>query len=272
MSGARTMSGRGDGDLLHRQGSTPTEFYHGTSLEAILAIQDTGFRVDLAGSNAGAALDSGVYITTTLEKALNYAKGKPANPNPAAGGVIQLQVDLGRCYTVRSNDRAERMGWAERGYDSAWAAAGIIGEREEHCVRDPARIRVTRVVLGNTREAQRLGYEVRDGRLVASHLPQDPTQQAAAKLRRERAAAQAEAAAAREAADRSAREAQEAQRRAEVAQQTLNAMAQPGYGGDQKISVVVLDPPRAPAPAPPAPAPGMPRSVSHNDCSCCFNV
>ena len=65
----------------------PTEFYHGTSLESILAIQATGFRLDLAGSNAGAALDSGVYITTTLEKALNYAKGKPSNPNPAGRGV-----------------------------------------------------------------------------------------------------------------------------------------------------------------------------------------
>jgi hypothetical protein len=32
----------------------PTVFYHGTSLEAILAIQESGFRVDLAGTNAGA--------------------------------------------------------------------------------------------------------------------------------------------------------------------------------------------------------------------------
>ena len=54
----------------------PTEFYHGTSLEAILGIQANGFRVDLSGSNAGQALGEGVYMTTTLEKALNYAKGK----------------------------------------------------------------------------------------------------------------------------------------------------------------------------------------------------
>ena len=43
----------------------PTEFYHGTSLEAIMAIQESGFRVDLSGSNAGAALGPGVYVTTT---------------------------------------------------------------------------------------------------------------------------------------------------------------------------------------------------------------
>ena len=53
----------------------PTEFYHGTSLEAIMAIQESGFRVDLSGSNAGAALGPGVYVTTTLLKALNYAEG-----------------------------------------------------------------------------------------------------------------------------------------------------------------------------------------------------
>jgi hypothetical protein len=31
----------------------PVEFYHGTSIEAALDIQDNGFRVDLSGTNAG---------------------------------------------------------------------------------------------------------------------------------------------------------------------------------------------------------------------------
>ena len=48
-----------------------TEFYHGTSLAAALKIQDEGFRVDLAGSNAGKMLGPGLYCTTTLEKAVN---------------------------------------------------------------------------------------------------------------------------------------------------------------------------------------------------------
>jgi hypothetical protein len=157
--------GGGGGEVSHYR---PTEFYHGTSLEAILAIQDSGFRVDLSGTNAGAMLGPGVYITTTLAKALNYAKGNAGSLNPAAGGVFQLEVDLGRCYTVRSNTRGERKGWASQGYDSAWAAAGIIGEMEENCVRDPARIRIRNVVLGNTGEAERLGYVVRDGRLGVS--------------------------------------------------------------------------------------------------------
>ena len=146
----------------------PTEFYHGTSLEAILAIQDGGgFRVDLSGSNAGASLGPGVYITTTLEKALNYAKGDPNRPhtlNPAQGGVFQLQVDLGRCYEVKPND-PNKQRWAEDGYDSAWAQVGIIGQREENCVRDPSRVKITNVVLGHTGDAESLGYVVTDGKL-----------------------------------------------------------------------------------------------------------
>ena len=55
-----------------------TEFYHGTSLEAALKIQDEGFRVDLSGTNAGKMLGPGLYCTTTLEKAVNC----PSQPFP----------------------------------------------------------------------------------------------------------------------------------------------------------------------------------------------
>ena len=115
-----------------------------------MAIQETGFRVDLSGSNAGAALGPGVYVTTTLQKALNYAQGTAGKPNWADGGVLVLEVALGRCYRLRSSSQEERTSWAARGYDSAWAAEGVIGIREENCVRDPACIRITNVVLGNT--------------------------------------------------------------------------------------------------------------------------
>ena len=146
----------------------PTEFYHGTSLEAALNIQKSGFNISLSGSNAGAALGSGVYITTTLAKALHYAgrdgvHGK--QPNPAGGAVLKLKVDLGRCYIVRSDSHHQRIAWAANGYDSAWAAEGVIGEREENCVRDPARLQIIDVILGNTGEAKRHGYRVKHGRL-----------------------------------------------------------------------------------------------------------
>ena len=41
-------------------------YYHGTSLEAALAIQANGFRVDLSGSNAGAMLGTGNRFDPTL--------------------------------------------------------------------------------------------------------------------------------------------------------------------------------------------------------------
>lgn len=139
----------------------PKNFYHGTSLEAAISIQKKGFRVDLSGTNAGAALGPGVYITTTLEKALNYAKA-----NPCQGAVLQLEVHLGRCYEVKDDSLAERKAWQERGYDSAWAKEGVIGEREENCVVDPTRVKITNVFLGKTGEAQAAGYTVEDGKLV----------------------------------------------------------------------------------------------------------
>ena len=138
----------------------PTEvFYHGTSLEAALAIQETGFRVDLSGTNAGAMLGSGVYITTTLEKALNYAKVKEH-----AGAIFKLKVDLGKCLELKPNDPHMR-DWHAQGYDSAFSPAGANGQREENCVRDAARIQIDDVILGHTGDAERAGFRVRDGRL-----------------------------------------------------------------------------------------------------------
>ena len=51
--------------------------------------------------------------------------------------------------------------WFQHGYDSAWSATGVIGEREENCVRDPTRIHIQDVLLGNTGEARRARFEVR---------------------------------------------------------------------------------------------------------------
>ena len=69
--------------------------------------------------------------------------------------VKRIRDEVSDPQETSQSDRSERMDWARCGYDSAWAAPGIIGEREENCVRDPARIRITNVVLGNTREARR---------------------------------------------------------------------------------------------------------------------
>ena len=68
-------------------------------------IQENGFDLDLSGTNAGQALGRGLYVTSTLEKALNYAKHMPYN-----GAIFELRVDLGRCYTVNAND-SNRQNW-----------------------------------------------------------------------------------------------------------------------------------------------------------------
>ena len=148
-------------------------FYHGTSLEAALTIQDGGFRVDLAGSNAGAMLGNGVYITTTLEKALNYAHGTRTKPRPHGGCVLQLKVDLGRMYTLKGGPRKPpddplRTRWFMRphNYDSCFSPAGFGGEREEHCVRDANRVHVVSVTLAHTGKANEAGYFVRGNKLV----------------------------------------------------------------------------------------------------------
>jgi hypothetical protein len=68
--------------LLHRQEAKKNlhvlerhrDAYHGTSLETAMNIQEVGFDVQRSGSNAGAALGGGLYVTPMLEKALNYAK------------------------------------------------------------------------------------------------------------------------------------------------------------------------------------------------------
>jgi len=107
-------------------------------------------------------LGRGLYVTSTLEKAMNYAKRMPCQ-----GAIFDLQVQLGKCYRVSSND-SNMAKWQEMGYDSAWAAAGIIGEREENCIKDPRppRVVIQHITLGHTGEARRAGYSVVNGRLT----------------------------------------------------------------------------------------------------------
>jgi hypothetical protein len=126
----------------------------GTSLEAAISIQAAGFQRERSGTNAGAKLGHGTYITTTLEKAMGYAKKMPH-----AGCVFILQVDLGKCLKLAANDTMRKT-WHEQGYDSAWLPKDAVGvAAEEHCVWDPMRIKIVDVVLGNTREALAAGFQ-----------------------------------------------------------------------------------------------------------------
>ena len=141
-----------------------TEFYHGTSVEAAMSIQATGFDVSRTGSNAGAMLGPGLYVTTTLQKALNYAS---QGHRPHGGAVLKLKVNLGNCYTVKHND-PDMSTWQQRGYDSAWSGDGVNGKREEHCIKDPRppRVQIVDVILANTRKAGQGDFMVANGRIV----------------------------------------------------------------------------------------------------------
>ena len=143
-------------------GKRPDTFYHGTSIEAALKIQAYGFDVALSGSNAGALLGPGVYCTTTLKKAMDYAEGKEA------GGIIfELQADLGRCKTLAAGDAMMKT-WQQHGYDSAWAPQGANHiNLAENCIKDPGKIKIVRAIPGHTGELKAMGMLVRpDGRLA----------------------------------------------------------------------------------------------------------
>lgn len=142
-----------------RQRQLVKEFYHGTSLDAALAIQAGGFQLDKCGSNAGAALGQGVYVTTTLQKAMNYAQRMPHS-----GVILKLHVDLGRCKVLQKNDPMMKS-WQHNGYDSAYAAAGVIGQEEENCIKDPVAITIVDFVFPNTKLARQAGFDVHDRRL-----------------------------------------------------------------------------------------------------------
>ena len=144
-------------------------FYHGTALEAGLTIQKCGFNVDLSGSNAGTMLGNGVYLTTTLGKAMSYTSEPPAGramagTRPHGGCVLTLKVDLGKTKEMTRHDPMMRT-WHEHGFDSAHSGDGVNGKMEEHCVRDAERVTIVDVVLGNTGKAESAGYSVLGGRL-----------------------------------------------------------------------------------------------------------
>jgi hypothetical protein len=146
---------------------TSIDAYHGTSLEAAMNIQEVGFDVQRSGSNAGAALGGGLYVTPTLEKALNYAKRMPCH-----GAILHLRVQLGQCYSVTANDsyNGNLANWQQMGYDSAYAGPGIIGEREEYCIKDPRhpRVVIRDITVGHTVEAKNAGYSVVNKKLRKS--------------------------------------------------------------------------------------------------------
>ena len=154
---------------LGMHGSANATFYHGTSMEAAFSIQSSGFDVSRSGSNAGALLGNGVlYVTDQLAKAMQYTAGKPQ------GGCI-LQLAAGNCLHLDRSNIHMKGTWQNAGYDSAHAAAGVLGggSREEYCIKDPRRIRqLESVTLCDTGLATAAGVTtVTDSAGPSGHCP-----------------------------------------------------------------------------------------------------
>jgi len=139
-------------------GRRPTTFYHGTSEENALQIQEHGFRIR---DGPGGLLGRGVYCTSTLDKAMEYAKGH------YGGIVLELSVDLGNCKQLVKND--PMMTTWQKHYDSAWAPFSAVNPddkgKEENCVKDPKRIKVVQAFARNTGALRQGGYAIIGGKL-----------------------------------------------------------------------------------------------------------
>jgi hypothetical protein len=141
-----------------------TTFYHGTSLEATLSIQEHGFDVGRSGSNAGQNLGkgagssnlfdlsapykpfsinlqglvrTGIYVTGTLAKAMEYTTKKPHG-----GCILQLVVDMGNCLHLDPSNLHLQKTWQDAGFDSAHAPDKLLGPHnmEEFCIKEPRRV------------------------------------------------------------------------------------------------------------------------------------
>jgi len=136
----------------------PTTFYHATTEENALRIQDQGFIIP---DGPGGLLGRGVYCTSTLKKAMDYLK------SPYGGVILQLTVDLGKCIELVPDDPMMKT-WQTQ-YDSAWApfSAANPGDKgkEENCVKDPRRIKVVQALAGDTTALNRGGYAIINGKL-----------------------------------------------------------------------------------------------------------
>ena len=137
----------------------PDTFYHATSEENALRIQERGFVIP---DGPGGLLGRGVYCTSTLKKAMDYLKG------PHGGVILQLKIDLGNCKQLVENDPMMKT-WQNHGYDSAWAPFSAVNPgdkgKEENCVKDPKRITVVAAIAGSTGELRAGGYDIINGKL-----------------------------------------------------------------------------------------------------------
>eukprot|EP00041_Stephanoeca_diplocostata_P009909 m.156654 g.156654 ORF g.156654 m.156654 type:complete len:380 (-) comp17946_c0_seq1:812-1951(-) len=127
----------------------PVTMYHGTSTSAWEGIKRDGFK--RAGCKENSQLGRGVYLSYNINKTNRYRHSSLCRRNNLfnsyncacdGGVVIQCTVDIGKQYTLDDKSNPMRKTWQDHGYDSAYAAAGVIGKRPEFCISDPRRIKI----------------------------------------------------------------------------------------------------------------------------------
>ncbi|KAG5844562.1 hypothetical protein ANANG_G00163820 [Anguilla anguilla] len=119
--------------------NSPNVMYHGTTKEAAESIKREGFRPSEDGM-----LGRGVYLSRDPSKASDY----PLDVNPADRRVLEVKVDLGKVKKIDQQGHPLQKTWQTKGYDTAWVPpeCGMVRSgREEDCVKDPSRIKVTKV-------------------------------------------------------------------------------------------------------------------------------
>ena len=145
------------------QPNRPTTFYHGTSIESAMQIQTYGFDVSQSGNSSGQLFGNGVYCTPVLARAVVHAHCKPMQ-----GVVLQLVCDLGNCKTLIQDDPMCKT-WQLHNFDSAWMPT-CVNEHNwpENCIKDPTRVKIVRIIAGNTWLLERGGMCIGllDGRLA----------------------------------------------------------------------------------------------------------
>ena len=154
---------------LHPSRNQVVTLYHGTSLEAALSIQRTGFDTNQFAVS-GRMLGNGIYLSPTIGKSLLYADGL-CRPNPFGGVVLIVKVNIGACLELKASNSRFSNKWAQWGYDSCYLPGGIWGrlgtdrKYDEYCIKNSSRIEIIGAVLGNSVRAEHNGYTVEAGRV-----------------------------------------------------------------------------------------------------------
>lgn len=108
--------------------------YHGTRSENVKSILRDGFQ---PSDHDRTMLGSGVYASRQIDKAACYGNV-----------ILTVLVHLGKVYKITSYSGHDNKTW-QKTHDAAWVPNGIVPSgRQEHCIKDPKKIRVLGVVWG----------------------------------------------------------------------------------------------------------------------------